>query len=254
LAPGPIAAPRPNIHQQQVQATMVDLSGPHTVIRVDTPANAVTSALSPQPTAPGQGQLQGLLWGLIVVGGLIAVGLGAAVALLSRSSGSGDSVVVVGDNVHKDNTSEPRAADLGNPNTSAPVALATAPLEGAPSTVPTEDTRAGQGAAPRTLKASDPNRSKQLTAAVQRQSGAYQSCFSQNLDSSGKAPEVTLHFSVAKQGGAAQVKVEPQSLATTPLGSCLLAAGSRVQFPQLDEAVAFRVPVRARVSRGKGTE
>lgn len=259
LAPGP-ASTRTVVNPTQA-ATMMDMRVSQAVIRVDTPTNAVTSALAPQPAQAATGQLQGLLWGLIIVGGLIAVGLGAAVALLSRGGGGGEPVVVVGDNVRQDNTPEtlapPRAgaADPALSGASATGSAATtAPVEAAPSSVPSQDVASGVGAAARPGKAPDSARSEQLTAAVQRQSGAFQSCFSQNLDSSGKAPDATLHFSVAKQGGAAQVKVEPQSLATTPLGSCLLAAAGRVQFPELEDAVAFRVPVRARVSRGKGKE
>lgn len=260
LAPGP-ASTRTVVNPTQA-ATMMDMRLSQAVIRVDTPTNAVTSALAPQPAPAATGQLQGLLWGLIIVGGLIAVGLGAAVALLSRGgAGGGEPVVVVGDNVRQDNTPEaltPPRAGAADPAllgaSTAAGSATTAQVEGAPSSVPSQDVASGVGATPRPGKAPDSARSEQLTAAVQRQSGAFQSCFSQNLDSSGKAPDATLHFSVAKQGGAAQVKVEPQSLATTPLGSCLLAAAGRVQFPELEDAVAFRVPVRARVSRGKGKE
>ena len=62
-------------------------------------------------------------------------------------------------------------------------------------------------------------------------------------------PRAVLHFSVAKQGGAAQVNVEPSALAASPLGACLKDAASRVQFPEMKDPVSFRLPVSARVSR-----
>lgn len=243
--------------------TMIDVDGRSSLVRVDVPPN-VLPALPPQT---GQGQLKGLLWGLIVVGGLIALGLGAAVALLSRNGGI-DPVVVVGDNLKpsQGNTGAgadvvPTAAPIAgseNPQNNGLPSLASAGVgtgqAGAQDPAPAGGTPPQNGSTAMAAKPPAVNGPQKLTGAVQQQSSAFQACFSQSMSDANQPTEAVIHFSVAKTGGAAQVKVEPPSLATTALGSCLLSAAARVRFPELDEPVSFRVPVRARISRTKGSE
>lgn len=195
-------------------------------------------------------QSQAVLWGLLGVGALIAVGLGAAVALLSRSPGGAEQVVVVGGErvqpepaPQAEGTPEPEATAVG-PSV-APPRLSSA----------ASATAAAPSAASPAAKQTGPGRPQQaLSSAVQQQSGAFQSCFAAHLQGAAQAPEAVLHFSVAQQGGGAQVEVEPTALAATPLGGCLKQAAARVQFPKQEQPVAFRVPVRARISRAKGNE
>lgn len=237
--------------------TVVDLDVPPRA-RAETP-NAVVAATPAH--APAQRQLHGLLWGLLVVGGLIAIGLGAAVALLSSSSSDEQQVVVVGGELPRTNgspaqrhgTAEPVAmASSGSSpgdstGTSAPATQAVV----APSS-PTSDQSAHSGSdAKGTRKPNPATRRSELAGAVQQKSSAFQSCFAKNIEETHRTPEAVLRFSVAANGGPAQVVVEPPSVAATPLGSCLKGAATQVQFPQLSESVAFRVPVRARISRSK---
>jgi hypothetical protein len=218
-------------------------------------AAAVPGAVAPAPNR----QLTGLLWGLIVVGGLIAVGLGATVAVLSKTSGtsSDQQVVVVGGGRDEQPTVEPGAAtQSADPANMAPgVAAAgeTSQAGGADQTasVAPIDTPQVHAKAPATIGGSSAGQA-QLARAVQQKSGSFQACFVQHLEAGQTAPQAVLHFEVAKAGGAAQVKAEPPPVATTALGRCLVQAGSSVRFPPLDQPVSFRVPVRARVSRSSG--
>lgn len=199
------------------------------------------SAMS-APAVPDK-KIQGLLLGLLVVGGLIALGLGAAVALLSKGGG-GEQVVVVGGE-----DEEPSAlasgSDASAQGTSPPFV---APTKGpAPEGAKGTDIAAGP--------ASDPKltRQQKLSLAVQEKSAGFEACFLKHLAQSEPSPEAFLHFSVEASGGSAQVKVEPQALADRPLGTCLKDAASQVRFPPLDQGVSFRVPVRARMARFKNT-
>lgn len=219
-------------------------------------AAAVPAAADPAPNR----QLTGLLWGLIVVGGLIAVGLGATVAALSKKTGSSSEqqVVVVGGGRDEPATVEPGAApqsaDLANVARGVAVAdVESSQTGGASQAAPTAPIEAAQVHTKATTAAGGSSSGQaQLARAVQQKSGSFQACFVQHLEAGQTAPQVVVHFEVAKAGGAAQVKAEPLAVANTALGRCLVQAGSSVRFPPLDQPVSFRVPVRARVSRSSG--
>lgn len=181
--------------------------------------------LSGSSTAPPEDQkrLHGLLLGLLLVGGLIALGLGAAVALLSRS-GSGEQVVVVGGEKR-----EPESSQVASDETPQQ-AEASDPTPGTPAQV-------------------EATRQQKLSRAVQQKSGAFEACFVKHLEAAKKTPQAILHFSVAKSGGVPEVKVAPAALAASALGGCLRGVAGEVDFPALEEAVSFSVPVKARLAR-----
>jgi serine/threonine-protein kinase len=188
------------------------------------------------PPPPPDKKIQGLLLGLLVVGGLIALGLGAAVALLRKSSGPEQVVVVGGED------EGPQAAVSASPAVEIP----SGDSDGAESDVSASPSPAGE---------TKLTRQQKLSLAVQQKGAEFEACFLKHLgraNSQGdEAPEASLHFSVDEKGGKAQVDVEPKDLAKTPLGTCLQTAASGVNFPPLDQGVSFRVPVRARVARFK---
>lgn len=212
------------------------------------------------PPAPSQKGLQGILLGLLVVGGLIAIGLGAAVALLSRS-GTGEQVVVVGgDDSQLSGRAISTTAGAELPDKSAPEAAARV------DTVDGKETSVGQhvaephkskvaslatGAEPTASVASPSERQSILSRAVQAKGSELQACFAADMKTSSakaQAHEASLHFSVAEGGGNAQVSVQPDSVARSSLGACLHKVAGQVQFPRLGEPVTFSVPVTARVS------
>jgi hypothetical protein len=186
---------------------------------------------------------------------LIAVGLGATVAVLSKKTGSSleQQVVVVGggrDELPSAELEAARSIEATNGSAATPtnenheVAVQNASRSG----VEPPLVHAKAAASP----SSSSGGHSQLADAVQQKSGSFQACFVHHLEAGQAAPQAVLHFDVVKTGGAAQVKAEPPAVANTPLGRCLVQAGSSVRFPALEQPVSFRVPVRARVSRTSG--
>ncbi len=214
----------------------------------------VLTGATPHPSTskvqPNQKGLQSILLGLLVVGGLIAVGLGAAVALLSRS-GSGEQVVVVGgDNPSASSSEVGVSAEKGVSQPGSPTVSPSSAQSAAQRVADTVASPKPQGTAIVPSESSgSPNRQAVLARAVQSKGSQFQSCFAAELKGGGKVQEATLHFSVAPSGGNAQVKVSPSSISKSQLGGCLHRVASEVQFPQLGEAVSFSVPVKARISR-----
>ncbi len=244
IAPPSSAAPRhelPTINEDEPSASSAT-------------APAVVTAAAPSK------QLYGLLWAVLAVLLVIALGLGAAVGLLSR--GGGEQVVVVGgDRTETSQDDSSVGSSLALPTTGPKVDVVdeqVSPQPPSAQTVNAPQKSTAGGSQSGTAKANDTagedgkTTQQKLSAAVARKSGALQSCFKQHLDDTNRYPQATLHFSVAAAGGPAQVKVQPSSLAATPLGNCLQGAASQVQFPKLEKPVAFSVPVRARASRSKG--
>ncbi len=218
------------------------------------------AAVSPPVAAPANRQITGLLWGLIVVGGLIAVGLGATVAALSKNTDAGreQQVVVVGggrDEAPSATAASPEMTAAAPGTASVDDATTDSKAAGEPPAIEKSGARPELSTAhtrPSPTSGGSSAGQAQLAQAVQQKSGSFQACFVQHLEAGQTAPAAVLHFEVAKAGGAAQVKVEPPAVANTALGRCLARAGDSVRFPSLEQPVSFRVPVRARVSRTSG--
>jgi eukaryotic-like serine/threonine-protein kinase len=202
-------------------------------------------------------QIAGLLWGLLIVGGLIALGLGATVATLSRNRGSSEQVVVIGGGREESGAlgaSVPTADERPEHTaSSSPPSVASERVFSVVLQAPTSGGMTVSSQHPPSVNvkpaAGAPGQGE-LAASVQRKSGSFQSCFVQQLGEASAPADAVLHFEVAKGGTIAQVRVEPKQVSASALGSCLVAAANQVQFPALPEPVSFRVPVRARVSRG----
>ncbi len=184
--------------------------------------------------------LQGILLGLLIVGGLIAVGLGAAVALLSRS-GRGEQVVVVGG----DNP-PPKASDSNTEPSKANQPASPSPDGSEQDGISAE---AASERSANSIATGSENRQAILGRAVSSQGVRFQSCFATEVKTGGTMQEAVLHFSVAAEGGKAQVDIKPSAVAQSSLGECLSRAAHQVQFPRMGEAVSFSVPVKAHVSR-----
>lgn len=252
-------APGPNLLPE-----ITNEEEPATRLSHSTTVHMSRDSAEPRAEARANKQLTYLLWGLLVVGGLIALGLGATVATLSRAGNNAEQVVVVQGRDEGGTlgvVSTPANNDaVEQPGTLTRVAHIDS--SGAPSASgPTDSIQPGaahkrgartslEPAAAHTSTADDKaTDSAPLARAVQRKSGSFQSCFIQHLGDSKAPSEAVLHFEVAKGGRIAQVKVEPKQVASAALGGCLVMAANQVQFPALEDSVSFRVPVRARVSR-----
>jgi len=202
------------------------------------PVRAAQASATAVPPAAGQKQLHGLLTALLIVGGLIALGLGAAVALLSRS-GTGEQVVVVGSDNDADSGEEPLAAGPAPDASAAEVAEEASEPEAPPEKTKPQAKSTGRA----------PTQQQKLSRAVAQKSGAYQSCFMKHIEAAKKTPTATLHFTVQAAGGAPKVSVGPSAIGASALGACLKTAAGQVRFPELGKPVSFSLPVKARVSR-----
>lgn len=239
-----------------LQSPRPPLPSEHSTDHAVPPARgALVSSASPAT----QSQLHRLLWGLLFVGGLIAVGLGAAVALLSRSGS--EQVVVVGSELP-----EPTGEATPSPNDTMAADLAlgvsTAPGETPapvpPASAPNLRRTASEGASLQesnaaSVKPETQGAEARISRAVHQHTTAFQACFAKAVDVAESTPEVILHFAVDKEGGPAQVKVEPARVSSAPLGACLHGAAARIDFPRLEQPVTFTVPVRARVTRSEAS-
>ncbi len=225
------------IFPKGLQSTVMDA---HLAAEERAAAQAILAEAQARAVALPQQQkrLQGLLLGLLIVGGLIALGLGAAVALLSKGGDGGDQVVVVG--------GEDKELTEGLPPSDAPFKAS------ATDTSPSQQGQAAPGTAPSLREdGKDLTQQQKLSLAVQQKSTDFQECFLKHIDAAEASPEVILHFSVGAMGGAPEVNIEPPQVAGKPLGECLKRAATEVRFPKLERGVSFRVPVRARVARFK---
>jgi tRNA A-37 threonylcarbamoyl transferase component Bud32 len=208
---------------------------------------------------PIQRQLRRLLWGVLAMGAVLALSLGAAVSFFARGRAGTDQVIVVGgEGAQSATQAAPRAGAPEPEPASAPAAPRADSVPAREPVATSKSSREPRAKAQRnatnaTAVPTSENESgalqQKLAGAVQQQSGAFQDCFTVHLKKTGGEPAATLHFSVAKKGGTAQVNIEPPAIGVTPLGTCLEKAGRRVQFPALANEVSFRVPVRARVTR-----
>ncbi|MCH2110553.1 MAG: hypothetical protein MK135_14620, partial [Polyangiaceae bacterium] len=94
---------------------------------------------------------------------------------------------------------------------------------------------------------------EQLRAALQSKNASFQACFAKDLHQAAEQPSVQLRFTVPAGGGQAAVDVEPATIARTALGGCLRSTARGIQFPALGRSTSFRIPVRAKISRRKGS-
>lgn len=179
-------------------------------------AGTRSGLISTTPAPPEKGTNR-LLWALVLVAGLIALALGAVVALLSNRGD--EQVVVVG--------GEQNAAPAVDAPAQEPENTPSPPLE------------------------QQLTSEQQLSRAIQQNGTAFESCFVSHLELAEKNPEATLHFTIHAKSPLTDVEVEPAAVAESALGTCLKRAASGVRFPELDERLSFRIPVRARFARLK---
>jgi hypothetical protein len=169
-----------------------------------------------------------LLFALLIVAGAAALIGGVLLAVLSGNQNQ--QVVVVGGGEEE----RPKSSEA-----------------------PSSDSSAEQSETEPGKQPGDPTSSVNLTAeqklsrAIQAQGDAFESCFVRHIELAEKYPEATLSFAISRKNPSATVRVRPEQLAESPLGDCLSKVGQDVTFPELDRAISFSIPVRARLARFK---
>jgi serine/threonine-protein kinase len=180
---------------------------------------------------------------IVVVGAALAVaGAGVAVALtLSRRTetpAEGPAYVVVEDN------------RVAAPDAAAPPA---ASVSSAPAVVIASSAPAAVVASSAPRPVATPVRPKEstaarLTQAFGKQRGAITACFHEHAAQVSGAPEIWVRLEVGTDGAVTSASVSPESLGSTLLGKCLVDLARATRFDPQPEPVAFRVPIKARVS------
>lgn len=86
-----------------------------------------------------------------------------------------------------------------------------------------------------------------LTQAFAKRQSAVQGCFVSHAGTLKGSPQVSIRFEVATSGAVNQATVSPAAVAGTSLGQCLKGVAQATRFPAQENAVAFSIPIVARV-------
>ena len=188
----------------------------------------------------------------VAIGVLALLGAGAAIALsLRKPPANGPQVVIV----ERRSVGEQFKGSSALPTPSissiaglAPSAQAEAKPEssGAPSasSAPTVQSRAGSAS-----EVGSGESGASLTRAVQSQRSRFVACFEQHVQAVEGAPQLNLKLTVAESGKVTSAHLAPSEVGASPLGRCVLAVARSIQFPALQEAVSFSVPITTQASR-----
>ncbi len=84
-----------------------------------------------------------------------------------------------------------------------------------------------------------------LTRHFAQREGDLQGCFERFASLTGQ-PQISVNFDVAASGKVRAATLEPSSLASTPLGACLLGVARATSFGPVGKQLRFAIPIRAR--------
>ena len=101
----------------------------------------------------------------------------------------------------------------------------------------------GQGASTRRARApaGDP-----LSAAFAKNQPQIEACFRDNTANLSGAPEVSVRFTIDREGIVKRAELSPADLTNVPLGACILGVAKNTRFPAQSAPATFRIPLRAR--------
>lgn len=143
----------------------------------------------------------------------------------------------------------PQGGAQAQPPSAAPAASAAAPPEPAAAAAP--------AAAPRRSKPRSPeaSRSAQYTAAFGRKGKEIEQCFNLNQEhAQASAGKVSILFQADVEGRVTEAEVRPETLARSPLGTCLAKVAASTNFGPQAAPVAFSIPVMVTARRGSSNE
>jgi serine/threonine protein kinase len=86
-----------------------------------------------------------------------------------------------------------------------------------------------------------------LTRRFGRKQARVEACFQQHGKSLGNAPQLSIYFKVDVEGRVQQAGLQPENVAGTPLGACLLEIARGTQFGPQQREVSFRIPISAQL-------
>ena len=204
----------------------VTKTGPRNRVIHATPPESVPAAAQPRPRA----------WGWLVLSAAVLLSAGLLVVFLRpRPEAAPPPIIVerqsVGDEAANAATPPPDQLTRTVENPSAtPSAAAT-----------------GQKPASKATTASATRRT--LAGAFQQRQGAIQGCFKQNPSALVDTQHLSVRFDVDASGRVLSASLAPASVASQPLGACVLGVARSTHFGPQPEAVSFSIPIAARMVR-----
>lgn len=86
----------------------------------------------------------------------------------------------------------------------------------------------------------------QLTTAFKKQKNRVKNCFNTHSDTLANIKQVSLIFTVSKEGAVQKVGLQPASISGTQLGNCVRQVAQSTRFPRQQSAITFTIPVRVK--------
>ena len=169
-----------------------------------------------------------------IVAGLAAVVAAAVVAYaLTRPSSSPPPVAMVTER----GTASVEAHDGG-----APVPLDAGVIDAAAAPVDGGTARARPDARPRPASGSDG-----INQAFDRKKAAIDACVQRHATADAPPPPLALRFRLDATGTPTSVELSPASIASSPLGACVLGVARSTRFPPQPDGTTFTIPLGVRL-------
>ena len=198
-------------------------------------ADAVTKTVTPTPLAAAppasaEHRPRSRSWVWLVLAAAILLSAGLLVVFLRPPGNLPPPPIIV----------EKQSVIDETPPVSSASALALIEATSAPASA----TPPSRQAAP---KASAASTRRSLAGAFQQRQGAIQGCFKQNPGALIDSQHLSVRFDVEPSGRVVKASLSPASVASQPLGSCILGVARSTNFGTQPEAVSFSIPIAARM-------
>jgi serine/threonine-protein kinase len=208
------------------------------IVEPATPAIAPVERSVPNEAPASRSTLP---WIVAGVSGLVALGLVVGYVVRQPKPTESTRYLVV-----EANADGPTAAASVAPSTAA----STAPpaLEGSAAVLSSAAAPTSSNAAKsRGTESSPKDPTIALTRTFAKRQSLIQACFRSNTTSFSGAPELSIRFSIDVSGRVLSATVRPEALGATSLGQCLVKVARGTEFGPQDKALAFSIPITARL-------
>ena len=201
-------------------------------------AIVVRTDLQPQPPPP-QPRSRAML--AIVAAAMVAlVGAGAGLAIYVGRRTDDAKILVIERNTNASASPEPSPST--SPETPGPRAT---DAPGGTASVSSSSSSSTSLAQVKPSKPAAPS-GDPLSAAFAKNQPEIEGCFRDNAASGGGASDVSVRFTIDKDGVVQRAELSPPDLAGAPLGQCILGVARKTRFPPQSAPATFRIPLRAR--------
>ncbi|MEI9953962.1 MAG: protein kinase [Pseudomonadota bacterium] len=192
-----------------------------------------TKLIAAPPATRAEAEPRSRSWVVLVLAAAIVLSATLLVVFLRPRSELAPAPIIVEKQSLVEDAPAPSAALPGSPaqaaaDTSAPPSAALASRQLAP-------------------KASAAATRRTLAGAFQQRQGAIQGCFKQNPAAAADTQHLSVRFDVNASGHVVSSSLSPASVASQPLGSCILGVARSTNFGPQPEPISFSIPIAARM-------